>query len=163
MKGSLQDMPLIAVILMVTAIGIFVSYITLDAFFSAAPIQAIEQATDIGDSGMASLVILGNSFLFIFIAFGIASVISSFYTDTHPVFFVFSILIFAICVMIVGIFSDTFVELASSQVLLPIAAEFVMLVDTMSNLMTLSIVLGAMIIIALYAKRDDLQRGQGGA
>ena len=141
MKGSLQDMPLIAIILMTTALGIFVSYIIIDAFFGAAIVQEYPVAVAVGTEGVSSLVILGNSFLFIFMAFGIVSVISSFYTDTHPVFFVFSILIFSICVMIIGIFSDVFVELASSQVLLPVAAEFVLMVTTMTNLMTFSIIL----------------------
>lgn len=163
MKGSLQDMPLIAIILIMTALGIFVTYIILDAFFGSSIIQQYPVAVAVGTEGVASLVILSNSFLFIFITFGIVSVISSFYTETHPVFFVFSLLIFAICVMIVGIFSDVFVELASSQVLLPVASQFVLMVDTISNLMTLSIILGAMIIMALYAKRDDLHIGGGQA
>lgn len=163
MKGSLQDMPLIAIILVMTALTIFVTYIMITAFFDAAPIQAVPEAAAMESYGISGLVILGNAFLYIFITFGIISAIASYYTETHPVFFVFSIIIFAICVMIVGIFSDLFTELASSQALLPMAAEFVIMTQTMTNLTNLSIILGCIIVMALYAKRSDLQLGRGGA
>lgn len=163
MKGSLQDIAVIGFILFATSMVLMVLYVALNAFFASAPLQANAVTASLGTTGLNTMVIFGNMFVFLLFGFGLASVISSFYTDTHPVFFIFSIFIFAICVAVVGIFSDTFIEFASTGVLLPVAAEFVLMVDVMTNLPTLMTILGVLILVALYAKRGDLNVGGGQA
>lgn len=163
MKGNIQDIPVIAVILFATGICVMFLYLILSSFLSDPVFSGNAAAAATLTTGMSSLVILGNSFIFLFVGFGIASVIASFYTETHPIFFIFSIFTFAICVIVVAIFSDVFVEMASSGVLLPVAAEFTIMVDTMTNLKTLAIGLGVVILVALYAKRNDIQIGGGQA
>lgn len=163
MKGNILDIPVIAVILFATGICVMFLYLIVDAFLSDPVFSSNVVAAATLNTGLDALVILGNSFIFLFVGFGIASVIASFYTETHPVFFVFSIFTFAICVIVVAIFSDVFVEMASSGVLLPVAAEFTLMVETMTNLKTLAIGLGVVILVALYAKRSDIQLGGGQA
>ena len=106
---------------------------------------------------------MANSLILIFIVFGIASAISAFFTETHPVFFIFSIVMLGVSVMVISLFADMFAEFASSGLLLPIAGEFVLMVETIANLKVLSVIMGVVIIIALFAKRGDLQLGGGGA
>lgn len=160
---SLQDIPVIVAVLLATSLALMTTYLWLDEFYDL-PVMADNPVTsDVGDTGLATLVILGNLFIFIFFGFGIASIISSFYTESHPVFFVFSIIVFAVCIMVISIFSDVFVEFASSGVMLPIAAEFVLMVDTMIQIPRLSVILGVIIIAALYSKRSDIHVGGGQA
>ena len=163
MKGSLQDIPVIVAVLLATAVAVMTTYLWLGQFFAMDLLTDNPVTATVGTTGLSAMVILGNAFIFIFFGFGIAAIISSFYTETHPVFFVFSIIVFACCVMVVGIFSDVFVEFASTGVMLPVAAEFVLMVDTMINLPKLSVILGVIILVALYAKRTDLQIGGGQA
>lgn len=163
MRGNVVDLVLVAVILVTAALAIFLAYIFLDQFYAADVISDNPVVTAQWETQQDTLAILANSFIIIFICFGIASAIGAFFTETHPVFFIFSVFLLGVCVMIVALFADVFVELASSGVLLPVASEFVLMVDTISNLQNLSIIMGAIIIIALFAKRGDLQLGGGQA
>lgn len=163
MRGNVQDIPIIVVILLATSIAVMFGYVILEEFFNTSQIQANPDAAAIEPKGLNAMIYLGNAFVFLFVGFGIAAVISAFYTQTHPVFFLFSIFIFAFCVMVTAIYSDVFVELASTGILMPVAAEMTLMVDTMIALPNLSIILGVAIIIALYAKRSDIQLGGGQA
>jgi len=91
-------------------------------------------------------------FLFIFIGIVAAVIVSSFVIDTHPIFFVFSIIMFAIIVLIAMVFKDAFIELST-------APGFSAANTAMSNMSlvwnNIHLILPAMagiIILALYAK-----------
>lgn len=161
MRGEVMDLTVIASVLIIAALGIFLSYIFLDEFYSAPIISDNEMITDQWETQQVSLSILANSFVIIFICFGVAAAASAFFTETHPIFFIFSIFSLGVCVVILSIFSDVFVELASSGVLLPVASEFVLMVDTIANFQTLGLVMGAVIVLALFAKKSDLSGGGG--
>lgn len=163
MKGNVMDLVLITAILMAAGLSIFLAYTFLSEFYAAPVISDNELAYSTWAYEQQALAIFANSFIAIFIIFGLASAIGAFFTETHPVFFIFSIVVLGVCVMIIGLLSDVFIELASSGVLLPVAAEFVLMVDTMANLQTLALVMGVIITIALFAKRGDLRLGGGQA
>lgn len=162
-RGNVLDLVLITVILMSAALAIFLANIFIDAFYANPVISSNVAAAATETQTVQSLSIFANSFIIIFIVFGLASAISAFFTETHPVFFVFSILLFGVCVLIVALLSDVFVELAASGVLLPVAANFVLMVDTIANLKTLSIIMGIVITVALFMKRGDIRVGGGQA
>lgn len=153
MKGNVMDLILISVILIVAGLSILIAYTVFEPIYSMEPFASNPTIVDSWTTQKASLAILANSFIIIFIVFSLATAISAFFTDTHPVFFVFSILMLAICVMIISIFADMFLELAAHSLLLPAAAEFTLMIETVANMRILSLIMGAVIIIALYAKR----------
>jgi len=158
-----MDLVIVAIVLIGASLSIFLGYIFMDEFYSAPIISDNEIIASHWEVQQTNLAILANSFILIFICFGVASAVGAFFTETHPVFFIFSIFTLGVCVVILSIFSDVFVEMASSGVLLPVAAEFVLMVDTISNFQTLGLIMGAVIVLALFAKRGDLQIGGGQA
>ena len=161
MKGDVKDLMFIAVICIALGIVAMVGYLILQAWGQAAPIVANPQTAATVVLGKEALALAGNSVLFLMIAFGLASIISAFYTDTHPVFFIFSVISFGITVMVVSIFSGVFIEIADSSQFLPVASQFYMMIETIRNFPVLAVMIGALIILALYVKRSDLRLGGG--
>lgn len=155
-----MDMAIVGIILLGASISLMFGWVLLEQFYSAPIISDNEILSANWEAQQVTLAIIANSFILIFISAGIASAIGAYYTETHPMFFIFSIISLAVCVMILALFSDIFVELASSGILLPVAAELVLMVETMANLKTLGLIMGAVIVLALFAKKGDL--GVGG-
>ncbi len=124
-------------------------------------IQGTAAAETVALQGMGALVVFGNAFIFVIIGFGIAAGISAFYTDSHPIFFIFSVLMFSILMIVIGTLSDVFVEFASTGTMLPVAAEFTLMVATIVDYPYIAVLLAAIIMLALYTKRSDLQSQRG--
>ena len=162
MKGQVQDTILIVVILFATGVSLMIGYMLLNEIGQDPNLSAIDEIDEALTQGKASMVVFGNAFIFIIIAFGLASTISAFYTETHPVFFVFSLLLFAITFLVCWIFSEVFLELAGSGALLPVAAEFVTMIQVMQNMPIIVVLVCGLIIMALYFKRADFTNIGGG-
>lgn len=163
MRGNVLDLILISVILIIAGTVIMLVYLISSEIYETEPFASNELIQNSWEVQEQTLSIFANSFIIIFICFGLASAISSFFTETHPVFFIFTILMLGISVLIIALLSDVFVELASSGLLLPVAAEFVLMVETIANLKIMSVIMGVVIIVALFAKRGDVRLGGGEA
>lgn len=161
-KGSVEDILVIGAFIFAGAIATMFVYMILKAFSTDPNIVAALGTSNIFTEGMTALVIYGNSFLFVAIAFGLVAAISSFYTESHPVFFIFSLLSFSICMVVIAVLSDVFTALAQSSALLPIAAEFTAMVLLLTNYPIIAVIIAAVIFLALFTKRSDLSRGGGG-
>jgi hypothetical protein len=158
MKGSVEDIVIIGVVIFVLAIAALISYTVLAAFGSMPVIAANPTALNTVVAGLSAIALLGNSVIFLTVAFGLAAVISAFYTDTHPVFFVFSLMSFSICIMVISIFSQIFIDIANNSAFLPIAGNFYQMIQVITNFPIIGVMLGALILIALYTKRNDIVR-----
>lgn len=161
MRGNVQDILVIAVFVFFAGIVLMIAYLFLANFGATAQIAADSTASEIVTEGMSSMKVLANSLLFLAIAFGIASIASAFFTQSHPVFLIFSLIMFAIVMIPITIFSEVFLAFASTSQLLPVAAEFTLLIKLMTDMPVIAVALGILIIIALYAKRNDLQNRGG--
>ena len=91
-------------------------------------------------------------FIFAFILFVIFVVVSVFLLDTHPVFFIVSV------VMLLGVFvagmllSDSFGEVMQDGEVAPYADAFPKITWIMSHLVELIIAIGFLTMVALFAK-----------
>lgn len=158
MKGNVEDITIIGIVAIVTGIVIFVVYLFLDQFSGSFGIVGSVAQQPI-DQGLDALALMANSFIFVVIAMAMVSVVSAFYTETHPIFFVFSIIMFGICMIPIVIMSEFFLQFASTGMLLPIAAEFSLFIQLVHDYPTIAVAIGVMIMIALFAKKRDLQQG----
>jgi hypothetical protein len=162
MKGSIMDMVFVCVIIGAFGLTSMIIYLLLSNIGADPNIAAIPEVQQPFAMGMQAIVILGNSALFITIIFGLVAVISAFYTESHPIFLIFSLIMFSICIMLISIFSGIFVDLANTAQLAPVASQFYDFLTLMVNFPIFAVMLGTLVIIALYIKRNDLGQIGGG-
>lgn len=162
MKGNVQDIVVIGALIFATSIAAMFGYLVLSEFYDDPNISANPVAKQVQGQAMDTLVIFGNALVFLTIGFGIASGISAFYTDSHPIFFIFSILMFCVLMIPLVVFSDVFTAIASQGAMLPIANEFTLMVTLMQQFPTIGVILLAVILLGLYAKWNDLRNTGGG-
>jgi len=150
-RGSLIDLLVVIIAIFTLAIATFIGYTLLDGMIPRFQEQPDFNATKLTDV-QGTYGVVDNMFLFIFIGIVAAVIVSSFVIDTHPIFFVFSIIMFAIIVLIAMVFKDAFIELST-------APGFSAANTAMSNMSlvwnNIHLILPAMagiIILALYAK-----------
>lgn len=161
MRGNVEDIVIIAVIMFALVVASMLGYLVLDAFYNAPQIAAEPLAAGTANQGLLAIVIFSNSFIFLAIGFGIAAGISAYYTESHPIFFIFSVLMFSVLMIVIGTLRDVFVEFAGTGVMLPVATHFTLAVAMMVDFPIIAVLLAAIIFLGLYAKRGDLQqRGQ---
>lgn len=97
-------------------------------------------------------ILFDGLFIFILVGLWILVIIASFSIDAHPIFFgvVFVLLIFVFLAAI--IFSNTFVETMAEEDMIAFAIQFPKMQWVMNNLLTVIIVIGFSIMLALYGK-----------
>jgi len=91
-------------------------------------------------------------FAFMIVGSILALIVSAFYIRTHPVFFVVSVISLIIILMLAGIFSNIFTEISTAEGMTNATANYSIIPNIMDNLPLWMLMIGAMIIIALYAK-----------
>ncbi len=91
-------------------------------------------------------------FLFIFVGLFIASIISSLFIDTHPAFFFVTIIAMTILVFLTAILSNIYEQFAINPSLIDTSQTYVFIPFIFSKLVELTIGLGLLILLALYAK-----------
>lgn len=153
MKGLLVlEMVIIIVALFLVATSLYVSGILVDAFQASDKMnQTFMQNAD------DSLNVINSMFPFLLVGMMMAAAISAYMLREHPVFAIFSIILWIFMIVVAAIFSNTFEALGDSTVFAPAAAQFTLTQQVMDYLPVLMTVFGAVVVIFLYAKsRDDV-------
>jgi len=88
--------------------------------------------------------------MFILIGLTISAVIFAFIIDTHPIFFIVTIILLIIVLFIGAFLSSAFTEVLDSEY--NTQADFPVSYWVMNNLLTVALIIGFLIIISLYAK-----------
>lgn len=94
-----------------------------------------------------------NVFLILFIGSFIVAIMSAFFIDSHPVFFFIGLLVFILFAAIMPFIVNLVDIIYGQELLQATLAGFPMMSFVISNYMTLTLVMGGTIIVALYAKR----------
>lgn len=151
MKGSVLDLIIVFVILGVTMLMLILGLkIYNEGFAEKWPTTAVGNATKTGM--LASLDVLNYGMLFLAIGLVVALVVSAFFIQTHPIFFLISIVILIFVVMASAPISNAFMEMATSDSLSAEAAQYDVATHVVGNIPLIAVVGGFLIIIALYAK-----------
>lgn len=102
---------------------------------------------------------LDGLFIFIFIMVWALMIVASFMIDSHPVFFIFTVMISIFVFIIAASLGNVYEEVAADPDLAPIvAADFPMTNWVMTHFLLMLIVMAFSVMIALFAKN---RMGQG--
>lgn len=120
----------------------------------------IQSDPDISDVAKAKMAVMQSNypslmdylFLTVLILFWIAVIVSSFLIDTHPVFFILSIFLLIIVLIVGAELSNSYEELVTENGDVFIIAQFPIIHWVLSHLVAVIITIAMSIVIALYAK-----------
>tara|TARA_Y100000310_G_C20534332_1_gene740100 strand:+ start:417 stop:920 length:504 start_codon:yes stop_codon:yes gene_type:complete len=149
-RGSLSDYPSIIIMIFggATVLIIAAMLITnIKSGFSAAGLD-VAAFNDLE----AVWTTFDYSMSFLIIAFMGATVIGAAYVDTSPVFFVFSVLLLGITILVASQISNVFAAVATSGELSVAAGSFPISVWIMANLPVILLGGAVLTTIVLYAK-----------
>lgn len=144
----------VAIIFALAMIGLVIHW-TLDAFntelqadpTSDAKVKAKINSLSNNYSGWSdSILLLVFVFLWIFV------LVSSFLLDTHPIFFVISLILLVILFIVVMILANTFDEFTQEPEFTNYDDDFPITYFIMNKLLILYLCVGGSMLISLYAK-----------
>jgi hypothetical protein len=150
-RGSLIDLLVVIIAIFVLAVATFIGYTLLDGIIPGFQEQEGFNATKLTNV-QGTYGVVDNMFLFIFIGVVAAVIVSSFVIDTHPIFFVFSIILFAIILLIAMVFKDAFTELSGAPGFAAANTAMSNMSLVWSNIHLILPAMAGLIILALYAK-----------
>lgn len=94
-----------------------------------------------------------NGFLMAFIILWIATLIASFMIDSHPIFFVVSLVLLIFILMLSVFIGNIYEEVTTSdELLIQATASFPITNWIMTHLLLISIIVGFSVLIVLYSK-----------
>jgi len=158
MKGSITDLGFIIIGVIMVGFSAFLALTILTSLNTVDVLINNDIANKTIQDAFHAFSVLDASFLFLVIGLGLASAISAFFIKTHPLFFIVSFIAWVIMFSIAAIFSNVFIEIISASVFVPISSSLSNIEFIGSNLPYLVAVLGAIIMIALYAKGGQSAR-----
>jgi len=100
----------------------------------------------------SGLNVFGNLLALVFFAIGIAAIIAAFFVDANPVFFILSMFILAVQILISVVLHNVFFDIAQQSVFLGITQQFPYLITIFQYYPEFTFVLALGVMIALYAK-----------
>lgn len=150
-KGNVTDIIFIMAFVLVASITIILCYFILNAINVGTPASIDHtyfgyglQAIGYMDYGIASL----------FIGMSLFSIISAYYIRTSPIFLIFGILSLAIITFISAYISNISYDLLNSGSIAAVSTNFPITSLILQNLPIEMALVGGLILIALYGKRD---------
>lgn len=147
MKGTIIDLIPIMIITFVLLVGLVFGSILYNEF----------KGTDIWDPTYTGDIettfsILDYGAVFIIIASGLATVVFAFFIRTHPIFFVVSLILMIIVVMVSGPVTNAFMGFAQDDDIADTANDFPMTLEFMGILPYTVLAFAVLIVIGLYVK-----------
>lgn len=162
-KGS-SVIDIIFIMVVVVVLGLAVFFIKLSFDDVSAELVA---SGDLGTQGTAILQSANNSFAgwsdygigFVFFGLIMGIMITSYFVDVHPVFFVLSLILF-IFVIFAGVYvSNSFQEVVADADLVTLQQSFPITMFIINNLIMLLIATFVLMSIILYGKNRDSSGG----
>ena len=152
-----QDVNLLFAIVIFLALGIvivagFRVVKELNTAVSRMP-TATQEAKDITQRVETNYVLWFDIlFLIIFVLVFIALIASAFFIDTHPIFFIISMIMVVITGFIGGYIANAYSSFAETPTIQPDASSFVIIPYIFSHYIAIIVVVGIVTLIALFAK-----------
>ena len=165
-KGDLPDMLIFLITIFVFAIGLIILAFVIPQISqgletaglnSTSGAQAsIDELTELGVNGMQ------KGFLFLFTGFVMGLMISSFLVRTHPIFIFMYILFLGITVFLGTYIGNAFEQVATSPALAATTVDQGLITIIMQNIVVITLVVGALSMIIIFAKFSSIGGGSGG-
>jgi hypothetical protein len=94
----------------------------------------------------------GDLLVIVYFAIGIGAIVSAFFTDTSPVFFILSVLILVVEILVSVILHNVFFTFAQNSFIITYANQFPLLLTIFEYYPELTFVIALGVVVALYAK-----------
>lgn len=153
MKGSVLDLVFILTFLMVGIMTVFVVAIMLVEFQTAWPFGGA--SATILTKGIAAITIFDQMLIFFAVAASIFSVVSAFFVRSHPIFFIFSLILTSMVIFLSAQLANALNAFMVSPPFLTIVNSFPMMVTLVQNFPLFTLLVSFLIIIATYAKGEE--------
>ena len=152
-KGSLFDVIILGVTMLVLAIGILIGSLVMtqiqtstSSMLTSAGAQAALQA------GTDAINTFNYGFVIIVIGGAIGSLILAWMVPSHPIFMLVSVIMLLLSVVVLPILANTYETFASTSEMASAAASFPLMNLLMSNMPLIGVVFGVMMMIVLYTR-----------
>jgi len=151
--GGLTEVVFIMVIVFVLAIILSVSVFVQNVL---APIMDEELTgetnTTYQDVESRTPASFDSMFMIIFVLFWVGAIILAFFVDTHPIWFILSVIGLIAILMVAGVMANTFVELNDSLIEEGMSSNMPMMLYVMEHLVQFIVGIVFTIFISLFAK-----------
>jgi len=148
-KASIQDLALIIIFISMFTIASIIGTFVYRSINANSPFSDTPVAQRIADDYDEKAVLFDRLSLVLMVGLGIAGILSSFLTRTHPAFAFVGIIIWVIMMIMSVIFSNMYEEIASQ--LTAETSDFVVSNFIMTNLPLFILVYGALMLIVFYS------------
>ncbi len=159
-KGDLPDMLIFLITVFIFAIGLLIMAFIIPEISDGLLLagmnstsegaNAIDELTELGVNG------LQKGFLFLFTGFIMGLMISSFLVRTHPIFIFLYIIFLGITLFLGTFIGNAFEQVATSSALADTAASQGLITIIMQNIVGITLAVGALSIIIIFAKFSNL-------
>jgi len=152
-KGTILDLFFIAIVLIVVMIAVILSFHTFNTILGA--LQSSENFNNgelnITSQSVQTIANFNYLMLFIWVGVGVASVVSAFAVRTHPIFFVFFLLLQVLLLAILPMFQDAYNAISSNPSFSSSVTYFNWFAVIISNLPIITLALSVLVALAMFA------------
>jgi len=152
-KGSIQDLIMIAVVLLVFSVVILIGFRLSSSMNEE--IQASDKLDQRGKDSFASINnmfpgVVDNSFMFLLIGLSIGAIVLAAMVRIHPIFIALFIIVWVIIIFLSAVFSNIYQEMASNPQMADLAAQLTFTNQIMTTLPWIIAIIGGLLAIIMY-------------
>jgi len=152
-RGNVQDIFLVAIIAMLIAVVMPVTYKVLSDFKeSSADVLSPDAKTNIDNYYDKIPVFFDGLFLVGFVGMFLVVMVSAYYVDVSPFFLVFALIMMGTFIYIAGILANIYFEVASDEAYTTFANNLVVTSYVMQHLVPICTAMATLVFIVLYLK-----------
>lgn len=153
-RGNVQEVAFIIGIAFVFSFAIFFGYKILHEFngrFGQLDVDPLAKAT-VNRVDTIYPSIFDSAYLVVLVIFFLIAVISAYFIDIHPFFFVLSLFVLIVALVASALLVNINEEVITDEKFADISDKFPIIVFTTQHLFQIAVIMGGIIMIALYAK-----------
>jgi len=155
-KGDITDMLIFIILVFILAIGLFIfAYIVpqISGGLNEAGLNnTAEGAGAISDLSDFGTITIQRGFFLLFVGLVISTMVTSFFARTHPIFLFLYILILGITVFVGVYLGGAYQDMVNTPIFAETLASQGLINIIMSNILTITIAVGALSMIIVFAK-----------
>lgn len=153
-RANVQEIAFIIGIAFVFSFAIFFGYKILHEFngrFGQLDVEPLAKAT-VNRVDTMYPSIFDSAYLVVLVIFFLISVISAYFIDIHPFFFVLSLFVLIVALVASAMLANINETILSDSQFSDISDKFPIIVFTSQHLFQIAVIMGGILMIALYAK-----------
>lgn len=165
-KGDLPDMLIFMITVFILAIGFFIFAFIIPEITDGLSEAGLNESQEGFDAIQAveeiGTVTIQRGFFFLFVGLIISVMITSFLSSTHPIFFFMYILFLAVTIFVATYLGNAYTQLTSNPIFAERMADQTLINVVMDNIILITLAVGALSFIIIFAKFRSSPGGGGG-